>query len=203
MTLQPKLLLYLTLAFIAATVIGTLLHECGHFIVAELLGHEASVHYGYVSFADRGSVSKAHSFCILWGGVASTLAIGTAGLILLYRDRHAIAGAASLTLRQWVAVFLSLFWLRQLCNGLFGLWRYLHKGTFRSRGDESRIDRYLHWPFGTTLVPTAIIGLAVLVFVCLKVVPRPQRPTFLLAMALGCSAGYYLWLVKFGALLLP
>ncbi len=203
MKLHPKLLLYLTTAFIAATVVGTLLHEGGHFMVAEGLGHEASVHYGFVSFGDRGSVTNDHSFFILVGGVVSTLAIGTTGLILLYVHRRSFANATALSVRQWVAVFLSLFWLRQLFNGSFGLWRYLHKGTFRSRGDESRIDRYLNWPYGTTLLPTAVIGLVVLAVVCFVVVPRAQRATFLLAMALGCSAGYYLWLVEFGAVLLP
>ncbi|UMY64660.1 MULTISPECIES: hypothetical protein [unclassified Flavobacterium] len=203
MPLHPKLLLYLTLAFIAATVVGTLLHEGGHFMVAELLGHEAFLHYGSVSFGDRGEITHDDSFCILLGGVGSTLAIGTTGLLLLYVNRRSFANATALSVRQWVAVFLSLFWLRQVFNASFGLWRYLHKGTFRSRGDESRIDRYLNWPYGTTLLPTAVIGLVVLVVVCFVVVPRAQRTTFVLAMALGCSAGYYLWLVTFGPLLLP
>lgn len=203
MKLHPRLLLYLTAAFIGTTVIGTLLHEAGHFIVAELLGYEAFIHYGYTSFADPRALSKTDHFLIVVGGVASTLAIGTTGLVLLYVNRRSFASATSLTLRQWVAVFLSLFWLRQLTNGLFGLSRYLRKGTFRSRGDETVIDRYFHFPYGSTLLPTAAIALVVLAFICLKVIPRKQLPTFLVALAVGGSVGYYLWLVKFGRILMP
>lgn len=203
MNFQPKLFLWLSLAFVVTTVAGTLLHESGHFLVGELLGYEAFLHYSHTSFANPGTISGPHYFLIVLGGVLLTLAIGTAGLAILYMGRRNLSPNRSLTPTQWFAVCLSLFWLRQLVNGMFGLLRFFRKGTFRSRGDESVIDRYLDWPYGTTLMPTALLAVAVLTFVCVKVIPRKQLPTFLLALTVGGSVGYYLWLVKVGRLLMP
>jgi hypothetical protein len=43
--IHPKLLLTLTLAFMLATVVGTVSHELGHYTAARLLGYEASINY--------------------------------------------------------------------------------------------------------------------------------------------------------------
>jgi len=41
-----KTLIYLTFTFIVFTIIGTISHEYGHIIVAKLLGHDTTLHYG-------------------------------------------------------------------------------------------------------------------------------------------------------------
>ena len=43
--LQTKLLFYLVLAFMLATVVGTVSHELGHYTAARLLGYEAHINY--------------------------------------------------------------------------------------------------------------------------------------------------------------
>jgi hypothetical protein len=43
----------LILAFVFATVAGTLSHECGHYLVAKSLGYKATIHYGYIRFGEN------------------------------------------------------------------------------------------------------------------------------------------------------
>ena len=47
---NKKLFLYLTLTFIVATVVGTLSHEFGHYIVAKSLGYDADIHYAFTTW---------------------------------------------------------------------------------------------------------------------------------------------------------
>ena len=43
--MDKKLFIVLFLSFIAATVIGTVSHEFGHYIVAKYFGYDAQIHY--------------------------------------------------------------------------------------------------------------------------------------------------------------
>ena len=45
-----KFCLAIYFSFIAFTVIGTVSHEFGHFMVGRWLGYETTLHYGYTSF---------------------------------------------------------------------------------------------------------------------------------------------------------
>ena len=49
-TLDPKLLLYLVLSFILATIVGTLSHEGGHIAAAKYYGYETTLHYGSMNY---------------------------------------------------------------------------------------------------------------------------------------------------------
>src|SRR6185503_3833515 len=46
---DKKLFAMLVAAFVFATIIGTLSHEFGHYIVARVLGQRASIHYAYAN----------------------------------------------------------------------------------------------------------------------------------------------------------
>jgi hypothetical protein len=48
MRFDKRLFILLSFAFIIATIIGTLSHEFGHYIVAKGLGHKARIHYASV-----------------------------------------------------------------------------------------------------------------------------------------------------------
>ncbi|MUV03459.1 hypothetical protein GN157_07035 [Flavobacterium rakeshii] len=52
-TLQFRLFIYLVLGFIAATVIGTVTHECGHIAVAKMLGYKTKLHYASMNTLER------------------------------------------------------------------------------------------------------------------------------------------------------
>ncbi len=48
--LPLKFCLAVYFAFIAFTIVGTVSHEFGHFIVGRALGYETTLHYAYTSF---------------------------------------------------------------------------------------------------------------------------------------------------------
>ena len=52
MTFNPRLFIWLTIAFVCATVIGTLTHECGHYIVAKSFGYEPRINYNSCAVYD-------------------------------------------------------------------------------------------------------------------------------------------------------
>jgi len=47
-----RLFLLLSLVFIAVVIIGTLSHECGHYLVARSIGYEARITYAYTYYRD-------------------------------------------------------------------------------------------------------------------------------------------------------
>ena len=44
-TFKLRLFVMLAIGFIAFIVIGTVSHECGHYIIAKCLGYEARINY--------------------------------------------------------------------------------------------------------------------------------------------------------------
>jgi hypothetical protein len=46
------------------------------------------------------------------------------------------------------------------------------------------------------------IAAIILVYI-IKVIPKPQVLTFLTSGLIGGVAGYYLWLIKFGSIIMP
>lgn len=54
-TFQTKLFLYLSLAFMAFAVIGTLSHEGGHYIAARYYGYEAKINYAMTSYGNKAN----------------------------------------------------------------------------------------------------------------------------------------------------
>lgn len=245
---QSKLFFTLLIAFIGFTIIGTLLHETGHYLVARYYGFEASVHYGHTSFdqvplafkQDSDSIQawlkKYHLvhqqndryivvdtvdfpqkkryralvrkqqrvlFPIHLGGPAQTMLTGTLGVGLLVRNRRWWHHRQQLSVRVWLVVFMALFWLRQLFNLAMATFSMLRKGRWSPHMDETVLARDLHlWPASISLV-TGLVGLGVLSFITLCIIPRRQRLTFIGAGLLGGTFGFWLWLVWLGPKLMP
>ncbi len=59
---DKKLFIILVAAFIAATIIGTLSHELGHYTVAKSLGYRARLHYASVHWYDPASSDSINAF---------------------------------------------------------------------------------------------------------------------------------------------
>ena len=194
---NKKLFLYLTLTFILATVVGTLSHEFGHYIVAKSLGYDAYIHYASTTW-NRGNsdalTDSKNIFYILIGRPIQTMLTGSFGLILLYIFRQSFKGAEQLSLKQWTIVFISLFWLRQTANFVVWISKFLLTGNFPTRSDEVKLAKYLHIPLWTITSATAIVGVGVLVLILAKFMPRQQRRPFILAGLVGGITGYILWL---------
>jgi hypothetical protein len=200
---ENKLLLLLIVAFIAATVIGTVSHESGHYFVARYLGYDAKIHYSYTTVNSAGEASDDQQFLVTLGGVLLTLITSAVGLILLFLFRKSFTGKPELSFNQWILIFISLFWLRQPANLFMGAGEYLLTGKFPHRFDEIKISRYLDLPNGSILILTAILGLIILSVVIFRFIPSRQRNTFILAGLIGGISGYFLWMKVFGKLILP
>ncbi len=213
-------------AFIAAVVIGTLLHEGGHLLVARHLGYVTELHYQSVSYHHRASidyradvtsvaalaepeamtrsfekpVNPQHSLLITLGGPIQTVLTGSLAFLILYRSRE---DRSELSLPDWVLVFLSLFWLREPVNLIAWVIRSFTTGQFKGGGDEFRIAAAAGLPEYSLLLLLAIIGLIIAILTVFKLIPSHQRKGFIMAGMVGGGLGYWLWLYELGPRLLP
>lgn len=232
--MKIKSILIFTIAFIAFTVLGTLSHECGHIAVAKHLGYRTTLHYGSMNFYNNDSekLDKIYlrnkfsienkkdfsekvefdelekkltpdSLLITIGGPIQTMLTGTIGLILLLFRRKKVQ-QNGMKILDWIYVFLSLFWLREVFNLatsvssaiLFGKKNYFG-------GDEKYIAEMLEIPSGSIAIPLAIIGFVISVFVIFKIIQTKNRLNFILGGLSGGILGFILWLRIFGPILMP
>jgi hypothetical protein len=199
--IDKRLLLYLTLTFIFTTIIGTLSHECGHYIAARLMGFHARISYAttWLTYDDQ-LMNFNQAFWFTLAGPLQTMFTGTIGLLLLYSSRKSVE---RLSLKQWVFIFLSLFWLRQSANFIVWVASYLITGRLRTNGDEVQLTLYLDLPGWLLMVVTALAGFIVLAIVLFKFIPKKQRFTFILSGLIGGILGYLFWLTYFGKIIMP
>ena len=202
---DKKLFAYLSLAFILMTVIGTVTHEYGHYISAKILGFNSRVNYGMTMLEGNlnNSMSRKEKIIFTLGGPLQTISTGTLGIALLYFSRKSFKKIEKLSLLQWVYIFTSLFWLRQVSNMFTWILFYFINGKFGVRGDEIKLARYLELPKWSILLTTALIGAFVLWTVIFKFIPKKVRFTFICSGLFGGVSGYILWLELFGKILMP
>ncbi len=203
MYLDMRLFIWLFLSFICATVMGTLTHELGHYVVAEFLGYDADFHYGATGIV-KGPVNGKPSdgFWITSGGPIQTMLTGSIGLLLILICRKSFSLSIALSGWQWFLVFIALFWLRQTANLWTWIGGYLLRGNFSGRGDEILLAKYLGLSNWLILTFTGLIGWTVLTIITFKVVPVKQRLTFLVSGLLGGIVGYILWLDVLGKVII-
>jgi hypothetical protein len=204
--MNKKLFIGLVLSFITATIIGTLSHEFGHYLVAKYLGYEARINYGatfWHSLDPEDPLNLDDSFAITLGGPIQTMLTGTIGLCFLLIFQKSFYKINNLTFGQWLTIFVSLFWLRQTANFCVWMGKYFLSGEISSRGDEICIANYLNLPVLSVISTTACIGALVLALITFKFIPDRQRITFLAAGLVGGITGYLFWLVFFGKYILP
>ena len=230
-----KLFLFLFLSFILFTVIGTLIHECGHYFAGKLVGISSTVHYSYTDLEEFPGHPEADEIYIKYkeqikakqdfplkqrfetlvkdsdekyfyftiGGPLQTMLTGTIGLLLMIFYRKSFFTTNTLNVRQWLLVFISLFWLRELANFavMMAMLLFTNKRFFYS--DEVKMAQYFGWHFTSLTIITAIIALLIGLTVTFKFVPTSQRKTFIAAGFAGGIAGYILWLYILGPIILP
>jgi hypothetical protein len=221
---DKRLFFLLSLSFIGFTIIGTLSHEFGHFVIAKTLGYDARINYGYTfweataethsdldlpNIIDQGSYrirqikekEYRDSFRIALGGPVQTMLTGTIGLLLVIRKKN--PRRASLAAKHWFLLFLSLFWLRQLFNFCTGLPAYFKNGNFPESNDEVKLATYLGWNEISISLTTAIIALAICTWLFFRFIPKAERFTFICSGLAGGSLGFFLWLRLLGPVILP
>jgi hypothetical protein len=201
-----KLFIYLILGFVLTTVIGTVSHEYGHYLFAKAYGLDAEVHYGYTSWSkppDNIPLVSMDYFWIIFGGPLQTMLMGVIGLFLINWNRVSFRNAVSLSLKQWLMIFVTLFWLRFSFNFLLGIPRWIQRGKLTGRSDEIRLARYLEWPAWSVSLCFTVIGFFVLAMVLFRFIPKKQRLTFVVSGLVGGLSGFFLWLDWLGKIIMP
>lgn len=139
-------------------------------------------------------------FLITIAGPLQTIVTGTLGLILLLYQRKKII-QKGLQFYEWIVVFLTFFWSRQLGILIQKVVYYVIE--HRGRGDEEKIARYLNINQWVPALTTGIIAFAILFYVVFRILPAKQRFTFLIAGASGCFLGAIIWFGFLGPVILP
>ncbi len=137
------------------------------------------------------------------GGPLQTILTGTIGLLLIFLRRNKME-ERGLNLIDWLAVFLSLFWLREVFNLTTSTASELlgPAGSYFG-GDEKLISVLLNlWP-GTISIILAVIGLIISLFIVFEIIPKKLRLTFILSGLTGGIFGFILWMNLLGPELLP
>lgn len=232
-TLQPRLLIYLILGFILATIVGTVTHELGHIAVAKKLGYETELHYGFMNYLSNAKTNEFRAFkeehrSLLKSGKnspekekfeamskklkaeSSLVTLGgplqtmvTGTLGFLMIWFNRKSIKARLTFLQWTFIFLAFFWSRQIFNFLTWSINYLLDGKPSMRSDEPRISYGFHWPIWSFGLITAIIAAILVGYITFFLIPKQQRFTFITAGIIGCCIGFILWMGVLGPAILP
>lgn len=137
------------------------------------------------------------------GGPLQTILTGVIGLIILFIRRKNIQNE-NLELIDWLAVFLGLFWLREIFNLVNSLGSEIisQNGKWFG-GDEYYISQYLSLWSGTIPIILGVMGLIVSIYIVFKVVPKDFRLTFIISGLIGGVSGFIIWMNLIGPILLP
>lgn len=230
-----SLFIKLSLGFVVFTILGTLSHECGHYLVAKWFDRNASVHYAYTmpgenllheqvmllwennkesidlkkdfpakkEFEELSQKLAFESRAISMGGPLQTILTGTIAFLFLFGSNRKKKMEAPLTMPQWLLVFFSLFWLRQLANLFVGIVLFLYKGKWGTRGDESILSLSFQLPPYALDLFGGTIAAALLVYIVFRVIPKTLQLTFVLSGLLGGVFGFWLWMYAIGPIVLP
>jgi hypothetical protein len=138
----------------------------------------------------------------LWGPL-QTMITGTFGFILLLIYRKQILNKTTLSKVQWLLVFLSLFWLREVFNTAMATVLFFTKVKKDFYGDEFILSMELNLHPFTIPIITGIIGLIICSVVTFKFIPFTQRKTFIAAGIVGGVLGFIFWMYFLGPIVLP
>ena len=143
------------------------------------------------------------NFYIEAGGPLETIITGTIGLLLLIIFRRKFMNSTQLNLWQWIAILVTLFWLRGSFNLAYWIGRYLITGNKTMFSDEFYLSRYLGLGPWTLSILSAVAGVLILIYIIFKIIPIHQRFSFMCAGLFGGLSGAVLWLGLVGPRIMP
>lgn len=197
--IKPIKIFYFSLIFILLTIVGTQLHELGHYLTAYFLNFEPKLHYASVSY-DISVNSKFYSenkvLLIKVAGPLQTIFMGVLGLTImkLYRVNERI---------WWIGVFSALFLLRQVFIMLFAFINSFCKGKFIFGGDEAKIARILNFHPSFFVVLLGILSALICGYIFFVRVPKRIRLNFIIGSLIGSTLGFIIWFYLIGKIVLP
>jgi hypothetical protein len=208
--IDKKLFFLLFAGFVLATVVGTVSHEYGHYLISRLLGYKGQhISYAFTTIGYNAVYTSTHfdktkndPLLFTIGGPLATIMVGTFGFLLLCLRYTQTTYKQKLPLQQWLLIFLALFWLRELFNFVCATTVAI-TGNYTPNGDEFWIAKHLNWNGWVLSGLLAFFALAVLLLITFRFIPLSQRFTFLTGGFLGGIAGAIFWLVLLGPVLMP
>ena len=149
---HKHLLINSTITFVAAFVMTTIIHECGHFLTYAALGVPATLHHNYVA-SSAGQIGLLAAICAALAGPVISLVQGS------------IAGGLLASRKSNRPLDLLLLWMSLL--GFVNFFGYLMLTPLSTKGDTGKVAELLQMPFGLRIA-IAVIGIAVLIVIVLK-----------------------------------
>jgi len=196
-----------TLIFLMLTIVGTLSHEITHYSVSKLIGLNPNLHFGSVSFSDKINLleRESHNYMKFLkstiAGPLQTLLTGSIGFLLLVARRH--KNKYTFRKKDWFALFMALFWLRQCFNLGTTILISVYNKELTVKGDEAFIASHFNLnPISLDLI-LGTIGFVICYITIFKILPIRYRLSLILGGVLGSIIGYILWFHIFGKIVLP
>jgi hypothetical protein len=190
---------YFSLIFILLTVIGTQLHEYGHYLTAYYFNFNPKLHFASVSY-DIESNSEFYSdtkvLLIKIAGPLQTLFSGILGLIVIKRNKIR-------TKIWWIGIFLTLFLLRQVFVMFYALANSYFKGKFIFGGDEAKIAKILGLQSGLIVLFLGVASTLICLYVYFVLIPKSIRLNFIIGSLIGSFLGFIIWFNLIGKFFLP
>jgi len=187
--------------FLIVPIVGTLLHELGHYLVAVLNGYEARIAYAYtISSIDRISEPDMYFYYILGGPIATWLQslIPFFIMVVYYRKekRSEFSERANLP-----PLYIVLLGFTTICGRfIFNAGGFMF--TRSSSLDEAKMADYLNINADVIVYPFAFIAWTILI-ISIYMLPRNIRFTIFISALLGAGIGYYLWYYHIGPIVMP
>ncbi len=181
--------------------IGTLLHEVGHFLVAIINGYEAQIHYSYTTTSINPANEESLYFFFILGGPLSTwiqCIIPFIILLVSYNKNHSRKILENNFFN--INFLICLIFISMGARFIFNLISYLI--TPSNTIDEYIMADIIKIHPETFLILFALISIAILL-VSLYKIPKNVRLTFLVGALSGSIFGYFLWYFLLGPLLIP
>lgn len=186
------------LFFLIIPVIGTQMHELGHFFAALSLGCNPIIHFASCSHGCPIMLQEDYFFFVLWGPFSTWIECVT-GFVLLMIYRHKNLDEIKAGKISWL--YLILLGLTSFCaRFVFNAAGYLFS---QSTGlDEWKMEDYLGWAYGTIIYGFALIGALILLY-NIFIIPKSQRYKLMIGALSGSIAGYALWYYWLGPIFMP
>lgn len=194
---DKRLFVLLSFAFAACTVIGTLSHELGHFLIALFFGEKPKIHFASSSIDTPYEISQTKEILIILGGVMMTLFIGFTGFAQVMNRYFRRIRLEKLELNDWLKVLLTMFLLREPFNFVLHFW------AKETHSDEQQLATLFSLPQNCVSLCLSLVSIWIIYFVIFKFVPRVQRLSLLLGAFVGSTLGYLIWFHFIGPLVLP
>ena len=129
--------------------------------------------------------------------------LGTLGFVYLLKKNKQKFVPIDFSLKKWIAIFLSLFWLRELFLLLIYLFSLIMKKEDLLIINEINIAETIAVSPLLILLPLGLIAIFISYTVVFIFIPKAQRSVFIFAQLLGCITGVLLWFRIIGPFLLP